>query len=81
MACLAAQSDPRQKTEEAVGHRQNNNYVQLRQWGPRQREATGVLLCFNCCDAEPAESVSDKHNVRSTAVEEQLVKPRQSYAG
>ena len=68
MACLAAQSDPASSKDRGgrADHRQND-YVQLRQWGPRQREATGVLLCFNCCDAEQ----SHKDNVRSTAVEEQ----------
>ena len=66
MACLAAQSDPASSKDRGgrADHRQNNDYVQLRQWGPRQREATGVLLCFNCCDAEQ----SHKDNVHSAAV-------------
>ena len=51
------------KTEEAEDHRQNNSYM-LRQWGPRQCEATSVYSANGCSNCVRN---SGKGNVRSTA--------------
>ena len=63
----SAQFDP-QKTEEAVDHRQNNNYVKA---VGDLASAKQLVYSANCCFNSCAEQ-SHKDNVHSTAVEKQL---------